>query len=87
MFEGSDTGEPGSGVGPFPTLAALLRDHAVDAVDVVGIAADYCCLATARSALAEGFAVRVLRDLQVGVDAGATEEAFAALAAEGAEIV
>ncbi len=87
MFEGSDTGERGGGVRGFPTLAALLRDRAVEAVDVAGIAADYCCLATARSALAEGLAVRVRCDLQVGVAPDSTQAAFAALETEGAELV
>ncbi len=40
-------------------LAALLHEHAVDAVTVVGLATDYCVRATALDARAEGFEVAV----------------------------
>ena len=47
-FEGAaDDGTP---------LAAWLRAHGVDRVDVVGIATDYCVRATAADAAANGFA-------------------------------
>ena len=49
------------------TLADWLRVRGVDAVDVVGIATDYCVRATAADAAAAGFATRVLLDLTAGV--------------------
>jgi nicotinamidase/pyrazinamidase len=48
-------------------LASWLRDHSVDAVDVVGLATDYCVRATALDAVREGFRTRVLLDLTAGV--------------------
>jgi len=45
-------------------LAALLRDRAIEAVTIAGLATDYCVRATALDARAEGF--------DVAVDAAAT---------------
>jgi nicotinamidase/pyrazinamidase len=86
MFQGSDTGARGGAVDGWPTLDARLRHDGVGEVDVVGIAADYCCLATARDALAAGFGVRVLQDLQVGVGADSTSAAWAELTDAGATV-
>ena len=70
-FEGADeAGAP---------LAAWLRERGVDALDVAGIATDYCVRATALDAAQEGFATRVLLPLTVGVDPVTTGEALAAL--------
>ena len=70
-FEGADeAGTP---------LAAWLRERGVDALDVVGIATDYCVQATALDAAREGFATRVLLHLTAGVDPVTTGEAVAAL--------
>lgn len=78
-FEGiDDDGQP---------LAELLRHHAVDAVDVVGIATDYCCRATAMQALSNDLSVRVLADLQAGVAAASSQAALAELAKAGAQVV
>ncbi|WP_027343992.1 isochorismatase family protein [Hamadaea tsunoensis] len=52
-----------SGIG----LAAWLRVHDVTAVDVVGIATDYCVKATALDAAREGFDTTVLLDLTAAV--------------------
>jgi nicotinamidase/pyrazinamidase len=49
------------------SLAAWLREHDVDAVDVVGIATDHCVRATALDAAREGFATTVLLDHTAGV--------------------
>ena len=68
-------------------LLALLRAAGVGECDVVGIAADHCCLATARDALGLGFAVNVLADLQVGVAPASTAQALAELAAGGARVL
>jgi nicotinamidase/pyrazinamidase len=77
-FEGAaDDGTP---------LAAWLRDHDVDQVDVVGIATDYCVRATAADASANGFDTRVLLGLTAGVDPGTTAEAIATLQATGVDV-
>ena len=70
-FEGTDQeGTP---------LAAWLRERGVDALDVAGIATDYCVRATALDAAREGFATRVLLRLTVGVDPVTTGEALTAM--------
>jgi nicotinamidase/pyrazinamidase len=76
MFQGVDR----DGL-PMPDL---LAHKGITAVDVVGLASDYCCLATARDALAAGLEVRVLTDLQAGVDPAGTRAAYEELAALGA---
>ncbi len=64
-------------------LAAWLRERGVDALDVAGIATDYCVRATALDAAREGFATRVLLPLTAGVDPVTTGEALAAMKAAG----
>jgi nicotinamidase/pyrazinamidase len=77
-FEGADDdGTP---------LAAWLREHDVDQVDVVGIATDYCVRATAADAAANGFDTRVVLGLTAGVDPGSTAEAIANLQAAGIDV-
>lgn len=77
-FEGvTDDGTP---------LADWLREHDVDAVDVAGIATDYCVRATAVDAAAKGFSTRVLLGLTAGVAPGSTAEAIAALRDGGVEV-
>ncbi len=49
------------------TLADWLRTAGIDAVDVCGIATDYCVRATALDAAAEGFAVTVIERLTAAV--------------------
>ena len=56
-------GKSSSGV----RLAAWLRDAGIDAVDVCGIATDYCVRATALDAAREGFSVRVIEGLTAAV--------------------
>jgi nicotinamidase/pyrazinamidase len=56
-------------------LAAWLRMHDVDEVEVVGIATDHCVRATALDAAREGFATRVLLDLTAGVARETTDAA------------
>lgn len=58
-FEGSTP----DGVG----LAAWLRNAGITAVDVCGLATDYCVRATALDAAREGFTVRVLEDFVAAV--------------------
>jgi nicotinamidase/pyrazinamidase len=69
------------------TVAELLDAWGAGDVDVVGIATDYCVLASARDALRAGRRVRVLRDLVAGVAPASSSAALDELAAAGAEIV
>ncbi|MDX6230000.1 MAG: nicotinamidase/pyrazinamidase [Frankiales bacterium] len=64
----------------------LLSGKDIDAVDVVGLASDYCCLATGRDAVAAGLSVTVLTDLQAGVAAASTIAAYEELARIGATV-
>ena len=84
-FEGLTHDAPGraGAIGLGDWLAA--RD--VRAVDVVGIATDYCVRATALDALRAGLGTRVLIDLTAGVAPESSERAVAQLRAEGADIV
>jgi nicotinamidase/pyrazinamidase len=77
-FEGADdAGTP---------LAAWLRERDVDALDVVGIATDYCVRATALDAAREGFATQVLLGMTAGVSPVTTREALDALREAGVEL-
>jgi nicotinamidase/pyrazinamidase len=76
-FEGRADGVP---------LADWLRDHGVDAVDVVGLATDHCVRATALDAVGHGFATRVLLHLTAGVTDGTTEAAIEELKTAGVEL-
>jgi nicotinamidase/pyrazinamidase len=77
-FEGEDeTGTP---------LADWLRQRDVDEVDIVGIATDYCVVATATDAVAAGFTTRVLLDLTAGVSPTTTTEAIDAMRAAGVAV-
>ncbi len=77
-FEGS-----AGGVG----LADWLRARGVDAIDIAGIATDYCVRATAEDAIREGFDTRVLVNLTAGVAPGSTESALAGMRSAGVELV
>jgi nicotinamidase/pyrazinamidase len=68
-------------------LADWLRRRNVAEVDVVGIATDYCVLATAADAARAGFSTRVLLDLTAGVAPESTAKAIQDLQAAGVEIV
>jgi nicotinamidase/pyrazinamidase len=67
-------------------LAAWLRMHDVDGVEVVGIATDHCVRATALDAVAEGFATTVLLDLTAGVARATTDRALEQLRDAGARL-
>ena len=67
-------------------LAEWLRQHDVDAVDVVGIATDHCVRATALDAVGEGFATRVLLPLTAGVSEATTEAALDQLRTAGVQL-
>ncbi|WKS55915.1 isochorismatase family protein [Corynebacterium accolens] len=68
-------------------LAEWLREHDIDAVDIVGIATDHCVQATAADALKEGFPVRVLSEYCSPVDSDRGDAALAKLEKSGATIV
>ena len=77
-FEGTDDdGTP---------LADWLRERGVEAVDIVGIATDYCVQATAADAVQSGFATRVLLHLTAGVAPESTSKAIEDLRSAGVEI-
>ncbi len=77
-FEGTtDSGE---------LLADLLRDRGVEAVDVVGIATDYCVRATALDAVSAGFSVRLLDGLHAGVAHESSEAALVEMETAGVEL-
>ncbi len=80
-FEGT-TGQDDDEV----ALAAWLRGHGIESLDVVGIATDHCVRATALDAVAEGLRTRVLLDLTAGVAAQTTGRALAELRAAGVEL-
>jgi nicotinamidase/pyrazinamidase len=69
------------------TLPDALDELGVDAIDVVGIATDYCVLASALDARASGREVRVLSDLVAGVAPASSDAALMRLVAEGVEVI
>ena len=78
IFEGvTDEGEP---------LTQRLDDLGVEEIDVVGIATDYCVLASALDAVATGRMVRVLDDLVAGVATVSSALALEQLAAAGVRV-
>jgi nicotinamidase/pyrazinamidase len=81
-FEGRADG-PAAGL----TLADWLSSHQVAAVDIAGIATDYCVKMTAADAVRFGLSVRVLIDLTAGVAADTTAEAVKQMRSIGIELV
>ena len=69
------------------TIPDVFAAHEVDAVDIVGIATDYCVRATALDAIAAGFSVTVKANLCVGVNPATSIAALAELAAAGVKIM
>ncbi|MUL83144.1 MULTISPECIES: isochorismatase family protein [unclassified Mycolicibacterium] len=68
------------------TLTDWLAERGVDAVDVVGIATDYCVAATAADAVRAGLQTRVLTGLTAGVGAESSMAAIDELRRAGVEI-
>jgi nicotinamidase/pyrazinamidase len=64
-------------------LADWLRERAVEEVEVVGIATDYCVRATALDAANEGFLTTVLLSLTAGVAPDSTARALEEMRAAG----
>ncbi len=69
------------------SLSELLADLEVDQIDVVGIATDYCVLASATDARNAGFEVRVITELTAGVAADSTAAALVSLKESGCQLV
>lgn len=69
------------------TLIEWLESRAVQGVEIVGIATDYCVRMTALDALDLGVEVRVISDLCAGINPETVAAALAELAEAGAEIV
>ncbi|MFG1934912.1 isochorismatase family protein [Mycobacterium sp. NPDC048908] len=67
-------------------LADWLRQRDVDAVDIAGVATDYCVRATAADAAKAGFITRVLLDLTAGVAPETTTKAVEDMRAVGVEV-
>jgi nicotinamidase/pyrazinamidase len=68
-------------------LAAYLRAHRIERVDVVGLALDVCVRATVLGAKAEGFATRVWLRGCAGTRAQAVDATVAELRAAGVEVL
>ena len=77
-FEGTANGQQ---------LAAWLREHDVDTVEVVGIATDHCVRATALDASRLGFATTVRLDLTAGVAPVTVAQALDDLRAAGVTLI
>jgi nicotinamidase-related amidase len=69
------------------SLTDLLREEGVTDLDIVGIATDYCVRSSVLDARRNGFGVRVLDGLHVGVAPDTSEAALAEMAGAGAESV
>ena len=69
-------------------LEAVLREHDIERITVVGLATDYCVRHTALDALRAGFDVVVDRAGTRGIDVepGDSERAFKEMASAGAEV-
>ncbi|KAI0452372.1 isochorismatase [Xylaria acuta] len=68
-------------------LAALLRDHAVTDVYVVGLAGDYCVRSCAEDAAREGFRTYLIEEGTRPVDAGNWPRCKKAIEGSGAKVV
>ena len=78
--------EPGATLddeGPKTPLADWLDEHEIQDVDIVGIATDYCVLATAKDAVDAGYETCVLIDLTAPVHEDKLDEVIAKMEDEG----
>lgn len=78
--------EPGATLddeGPKTPLADWLDEREIQDVDIVGIATDYCVLATAKDAVDAGYETRVLIDLTAPVQEDKLDEIIAEMEDEG----
>ncbi|MBF1654102.1 MAG: isochorismatase family protein [Rothia dentocariosa] len=78
--------EPGATLddeSPKTPLADWLDEREIQDVDIVGIATDYCVLATAKDAVDAGYETRVLIDLTAPVHENKLDEVIAEMEDEG----
>ena len=78
--------EPGATLddeGPKTPLADWLDEREIQNVDIVGIATDYCVLATAKDAVDAGYETRVLIDLTAPVHEDKLDEVITKMEDEG----
>ena len=68
-------------------LEQVLSDAGVTELDVVGIATDYCVLASALDARKTAIAVTVLTEMCAGISVASTDEALAKLKQAGCAVV
>ncbi len=68
-------------------LENYLKKNRVNALYVVGIATDYCVLASARDALKKGFETYIVTDAVSSVAADTEKKAIEALKKEGARLI
>lgn len=73
-FEGASRGKP---------LVDYLRENGIRAVDVCGVATDFCVKATALGAACYGFSTTVLADLTAAVNPAGVSEVWVKLATKG----
>jgi len=87
-YSGFTMRDPVTGQTTPTDLEALIRERGVEHVVVVGLATDYCVLATALDALSLGFRTTVLRDAVAAVDLapGDGKRALATMAEAGATL-
>jgi nicotinamidase/pyrazinamidase len=87
-YSGFTMRDPETGATIATKLEALLRDAGVERVVVIGLATDYCVMATALDAARLGFETSVLPDAIASVDMerGDGDRAIEAMRAGGVEI-
>jgi nicotinamidase/pyrazinamidase len=87
-YSGFTMRDPRSGETMPTQLERMLRERRIERLVIAGLATDYCVRATARDAVALGYATVVSRALIRAVDlqAGDGERAIAEMAAEGVVI-
>ena len=87
-YSGFTMRDPVIGLTTPTELERLLRERGIERVTVVGLATDYCVLATVLDALALGFSTTVLPQAIAAVDLqpGDGERALAAMADAGAAL-
>ena len=87
-YSGFTCRDPRTGLTSPTDLEVILQEHRIERVVVVGLATDYCVLATVLDALTLGFATTVVRDAIAAVDLqpGDGERALATMAEAGARV-
>ncbi len=87
-YSGFTCRDPRTGETSPTDLEVVLREHGIRRVVVVGLATDYCVLATGLDAIALGYETTVLRDAVAAVElqAGDGDRALATMAAAGATL-